>query len=146
MMKINGYNYINMLGKDMEYNSDNIIYENNDSKIAFEYLYKYDDEYSVFMLYVENANFKGQHKFFLYIKDIISAYEELKSVYSSLCGNVIIPDMESESELMLSANGYDDISISGKIGGYYDCIKLEFDFKVDQTVISLLKNILKNAL
>lgn len=145
-MKINGYNYINMLGKDMEYNSDNIIYENNDSKIAFEYLYKYDEEYSIFVLYVENANFKGRHNFFLYIEDVKSAYEELKCIYGSLSGEVILYDMESESYLKLSANGYDSIIISGKIGGYYDCIKLEFDFKVDQTVISLLKDILKNAL
>lgn len=125
---------------------DDILYMNNNTKITFEYLYKFDDECSVFMLYVENENFKGRHRFFLYIENIRSAYEGLKSLYDSLCGEVCLSDMESESYFSLSANGYENIVLSGNIGGCYDDIKLGFNIKADQTVISVLKNVLKETL
>lgn len=130
----------------MKYNSDNIVYVNNDIRIVFEYLCEHNKEYLRFMLYIENAYFQGQQQFYLYIEDVKTIIDELNNMYNTLNGQVYFFDTESESYCKLCTSGYNNVIISGKIGNIYDAIKLEFEFSVDQTVISILKNILLNAL
>ena len=130
----------------MEYSNETLIYSDEKTHINFEYLYSYNNEYLRFVLNLKTEKFIGNQEFYLYVDDVSDLIDCLGKYSKTLVGEIIFNDSESESYMKFSLNGYNNITLSGEIGDVFDDVHMKFNFKVDQTSIMLMKDLLASAM
>ena len=117
------------------------IYVNENTETVFE-IEICSDYGSMINVFVKTNGFAGQGPLYfndLNIKEVIKC---VSAMLDTLSGELILSDNESGEYLLKFAFCQDRLAISGIIGDYCDN-RLYFKFFADQTVLSLLMNVLK---
>ena len=93
---------------------------------------------------IKTGNFTGRHTFFVLPSEIEKYIDTLVCMYNDLDGCLIIRDRESDAKIQLSKID-DGWCLCGQLGSSWDHNMLVFHVSVDQTVIKIMMDFLKDS-
>lgn len=117
---------------------------NTEKNRLFIEIVNYDNNGKIIVLKIESDEFSGKGSFYFMENDIRRYIREINKMSIELNGECVLVDTESEFFLKLYFYS-NELYIKGTIGDY-SCYSLSFDFKIDQTVLKLLKEALEYIL
>ena len=119
-----------------------ILWDDGKSKVEAVYRQTTCDTVVIKFL-ITSGSFSGSHTFFVQTEEINKYISTLKGLYSDLAGEIDIRDNESDSFITLGQNG-DEWLLTGQLGRSWEHNIMMFRIHVDQTIIHLLLDFLKN--
>lgn len=117
------------------------IYVNYNTKTVFE-IEVCDDYGTMINVFVRTNGFVGQGPLYFNGLNIKKVIEHVATMLDTLSGEIILSDDESSDYFIKFLFCENQLVVSGSIGDYNDN-RLCFNFFADQTVLSLLLNVLK---
>ena len=119
-----------------------ILWDDEKSKVEATYVQTSCDTVLINFL-IKTRNFSGRHTFFIPSTEIKKHVDSLNGIHKDLDGNLDVRDSESDSFIILDKAG-DKWFLTGQLGRSWEHNIMIFRISVDQTVIQLLLDFLRN--